>query len=66
MKISKFARQNYILLALSIIFALIANAGVNDVATNGVMGFGMMFIFIGGLASFGFVSALVFRIWDAE
>lgn len=66
MKISKFARQNYILLALAGIFALIANAGVNDVAKNNIEGFGMFFILIGGLAMVGCLTALVVRLWEME
>ena len=66
MKISKFARQNYILLALAGIFALIANAGVNDVAKNNIEGFGVFFILIGGLGVVGFVTALVIRLWEME
>ncbi len=66
MKISKFARQNYILLALSGVFALITNAGVNDIAKNGIEGFGMFAMLIGGLATLGFLTALVVRLWEMD
>jgi hypothetical protein len=66
MKISKFARQNYILLALSGIFALITNVGLSDIAKSGIEGFGMFFVLIGGLATLGFLTALVVRLWEME
>ncbi len=66
MKISKFARQNYILLALSGIFFLVAKGGFDDLAKNGVDGFGIFFVMIGGLAMVAFLVALIVRIWDAE
>ncbi len=66
MIISKFARQNYILLALSCVFALITNAGVNDIAKNGIEGFGMFAMLIGGLATLGFLTALVVRLWEMD
>ncbi len=66
MKISKFARQNYILFALSGIFALFAKVGVDDVAKNNIEGFGVFFILIGGLATLGFLTALVVRLWEME
>ena len=66
MKISKTARQNYILLALAGIFFLLAKGGVDDIAKNGVEGFGIFLVVIGGLAMIGFLVALIVRIWDAE
>ena len=66
MKISKFARQNYILFALSGIFALTAKLGVDDVAKNGVEGVGIFFILIGSLATLAFLTALVVRLWEME
>jgi hypothetical protein len=66
MKISKFARQNYILVALSVVFGLIANACVSDVATNGVMGFGMFGVIFASFALLGSLSALVIRLWDMD
>lgn len=66
MKISKFARQNYILLALSGIFALIAKGGIDDVAKNNIEGVGVFFILIGGVATLAFLTALVVRLWDME
>jgi anaerobic C4-dicarboxylate transporter len=66
MKMSKFARQNFILLALSGIFALITNAGVNDIAKNGVEGFGMFAILIGGLATIASLVTLVVRLWEMD
>lgn len=66
MKISKTARQNYILLTLAGIFFLIAKAGWDDVAKNGTEGLGMFGVLIGGLAFVGFSVALVVRIWDME
>jgi hypothetical protein len=66
MKISKTARQNYILLALAGIFFLLAKGGVDDIAKNGVEGFGIFFVMIGGLAMVCFLIALIVRIWDAE
>jgi len=66
MKISKTARQNYILLALAGIFFLIANAGWNDVAKVGVDGIGIFGLLIGGFGFIGFSVALVVRLWDME
>ena len=66
MKISKFARQNFILFALSGIFALILNAGVTDLATNGTNGFGVFGILIGGMAMLASLVALVIRLWEME
>jgi hypothetical protein len=66
MKITKTARQNYILLALAGIFFLIAKGGFDDIAKNGVEGMGIFFVLIGGLAMVGFLVALIVRIWDAE
>ncbi len=66
MKISKTARQNYILLALAGIFFLIAKSGFDDIAKNGIEGFGMFTLLLGGLAFVGFASALVIRLWEME
>ena len=66
MKISKTARQNYILLALAGIFFLIAKAGWDDIAKSGVEGMGIFFVLIGGLAFVGFMVALIVRVWDME
>lgn len=66
MKISKFARQNFILLALSGVFALILNASVADVSKSGVEGFGIFGVLVAGLAMIATLVALVVRLWDME
>ena len=64
MKISKFARQNYILLALSGIFALFANAGLQDILSGGFIGGYFLFIFT--IATLVSSVALVVRLWEME
>jgi hypothetical protein len=45
---------------------LFAKFGVDDVAKNNIEGFGVFFILIGGLATLGFLTALVVRLWEME
>ena len=66
MKISKTARQNYILLALAGIFFLIAKAGWDELAKSGLDGLGIFGLMIGGIPFLGFAIGLVVRLWDAE
>ena len=66
MKISKFARQNYILLAIAGIFAMIVNAGISLLGNMDTLGVGITLIFFAGLATVGFLTALVVRLWEME
>lgn len=66
MKITKTARQNYILLTLASIFFLIAKSGLDELGKNGIDGFGMFPLVFGSLAFIGFATALVIRLWEME
>lgn len=66
MKITKTARQNYILLTLATIFFLIAKSGFDELAKTGIDGLGMFPLVIGGLAFIGFAIGLVVRLWEME
>jgi len=66
MKLSKFARQNYILLALAGIFALVVNAGVSLFDNTDTLGISLSLIFFGGLATLCFLVALVVRLWEMD
>jgi ABC-type proline/glycine betaine transport system permease subunit len=66
MKISKTARQNYILLALAGIFFLIAKGGFDDTIKNGMDALGLFPMLFGGLGFMAFAIALIVRLWDME
>lgn len=66
MKLSKFARQNYILLALTLLSSLVVKVGLDDLAKNEMYSFGVVAIIFGGLATLGFFTALVVRLWEMD
>lgn len=66
MKISKTARQNYILLALTGIFFLVAKSGFDELAKTGLDGLGVFPLLVGGFGFVGFAIALVIRMWDMD
>ena len=67
MKISKYARQNWILFALSGFFAWVAGMGFADSAGRNVWeSAGLFFGVLGGLGLVASLTALIVRLWDAE
>ena len=59
-------KRNLILLALAIIFFLVAKSGFDELAKTGIDGLGMFPLVIGGLAFLATSVGLVVRLWGTE
>ena len=68
MKLSKYARQNWMLFALSGLFAALAWAGFQDLAATGdwMDSAGLLFVMIGLAGAGAFLIALAVRLWDID
>lgn len=59
-------KRNFLLAFVSGFFFLIAKAGVDDVATNGVDGIGLLLVMVGGLPMVLSLIALGVRLWGED
>ena len=68
MKVSKYARQNWMLFALSGLFAVVAYAGFADLAAvdDWMESAGLLFAMIGSAGTGAMLIALFVRLWDAD